>query len=278
MVCLECGRDLQSINYKHLRGCCGLTPAEYRVRHPGAALMTPEVRASCALALDKNPKWKGRTGRRCAVCGKTLYRRTKGTACAECRQRDGARNPFFGRHHSREVRLRMAALAKRRDRATYVYGHPSREALSAGRRRYWSTVPLEERSARLASFIAAGQRSNKRSSKTRIEQLVAGTLRELGVSFTQNQQIGRYNVDFRLGDGTVIECYGDFWHCNPAVYEPTFYNKSLHITAQEKWARDAARVRWLIKTTGCSVHIIWESDAECAPRLRAIVEGIVGGR
>jgi hypothetical protein len=46
MICLECGKQVRSINYLHLRSCSGLSPAEYRARHPGAVLIDDDVRAS----------------------------------------------------------------------------------------------------------------------------------------------------------------------------------------------------------------------------------------
>jgi hypothetical protein len=51
-------------------------------------------------------------------------------------------------------------------------------------------------------------------------------------------QNGRYNVDF-VADAVIIECFGDFWHCNPALWSADRYNPSLHTTAGDKWARDA---------------------------------------
>lgn len=62
-----------------------------------------------------------------------------------------------------------------------------------------------------------------------------------------------------MGRKTSIECYGDYWHCNPALYEPDFYHRSLHFTAAEKWRRDQVRQRQLTKQ-GYDVHIVWERD------------------
>lgn len=32
----------------------------------------------------------------------------------------------------------------------------------------------------------------------------------------------------------VVEYFGDYWHCNPAVYDDDFFNKNLKCTAKEK--------------------------------------------
>ena len=61
----------------------------------------------------------------------------------------------------------------------------------------------------------------------------------------------------------IIECYGDYWHCNPDIYKEDFYNKSLKLTAGEIWDRDSIRIS-LLKSFGYEVNIIWENhDLKC---------------
>lgn len=57
----------------------------------------------------------------------------------------------------------------------------------------------------------------------------------------------------------VVECYGDYWHCNPSKCIPTYYNKLVHLTAQEIWNRDKERIDMLRKA-GYTVEIIWENS------------------
>jgi hypothetical protein len=57
----------------------------------------------------------------------------------------------------------------------------------------------------------------------------------------------------------IIECYGDYWHCNPKKYAPDYYNKSIKMTAQEKWNKDAERICQLT-SYGYDVEIHWETD------------------
>jgi G:T-mismatch repair DNA endonuclease (very short patch repair protein) len=263
MICLECGRQVRSINYRHLKSCSGITPAEYRVRHPGAELMDADVRQASSRPMQTNPRWKGRTGRTCEVCGNQLFRKTRGPRCAACRDRTGVRNPFYGKQHDWETRERMQAAAADRDRSTYRGGGGDPVLLSRRRREEWARRSPEEKATHLAAFIAAGQKHNKRNQKTRIETLVAGMLDQMGTAYEQNVQIGRYNVDFLVGS-TIIECYGDFWHCNPHSWPADRYNRSLHMTAAEKWERDAAR-RLALERQGCRFVHFWESQIRSAP-------------
>lgn len=57
----------------------------------------------------------------------------------------------------------------------------------------------------------------------------------------------------------IIECYGDYWHCNPKKYSSNYYNKSLKMTAKEKWNKDAERICQLT-SYGYDVEIRWETD------------------
>jgi len=85
----------------------------------------------------------------------------------------------------------------------------------------------------------------------------------LRVMFKQNAQLGRFNVDFLVRD-LVIECYGDFWHCNPAIWPADRYNRSLHMTAGEKWAKDGRR-RTALEEKGYRFCAFWESEIRDDP-------------
>jgi very-short-patch-repair endonuclease len=45
------------------------------------------------------------------------------------------------------------------------------------------------------------------------------------------------------------------------LYEPDFYHRSLHITAEEKWQRDDGR-RKQLEAQGYIFHAFWEHDIE----------------
>jgi G:T-mismatch repair DNA endonuclease (very short patch repair protein) len=158
----------------------------------------------------------------------------------------------------------MKAAATRRASESYVGSrNPNPRLLSLRRREEWARRTPEEKERHLTAFIAAGQRTNKKSRGTRIEVQVSEILDALGLEYCQNVQIGRFNVDFIVGDA-IIECFGDFWHCNPATWTPDRYNGSLHMLAQDKWARDAARQRAL-EQKGFRFVALWESDIRSDP-------------
>lgn len=80
------------------------------------------------------------------------------------------------------------------------------------------------------------------------------------LGFKQNRQIGKYTVDFvKEETKEIIEYHGDYWHCNPNLYPPTYFNSSIGMTAEEKWKYDESRKKYL-ENKGYSVKVIWESE------------------
>lgn len=57
----------------------------------------------------------------------------------------------------------------------------------------------------------------------------------------------------------IVECHGDYWHCNPKKFKSEYYNKSAHLTAQQIWDRDRKK-KELLENAGYEVEIIWEDS------------------
>lgn len=69
-----------------------------------------------------------------------------------------------------------------------------------------------------------------------------------------------YSYDFTLKHKRkIIEFNGDYWHCNPAIYEAEYFNKSKKKTAQEIWDYDQVKIE-LAERKGYQVLTIWESE------------------
>lgn len=63
---------------------------------------------------------------------------------------------------------------------------------------------------------------------------------------------------FIPSENKVIECHGDYWHCNPNKCKPDYYNKLVHLTAQQIWDRDQQKTQ-ILENAGYQVEIIWEN-------------------
>jgi hypothetical protein len=85
------------------------------------------------------------------------------------------------------------------------------------------------------------------------------TLESILVDYTTNVKIGKYKPDY-VNETTkhIVEVYGDYWHCNPDMFEENFYHPQLKKTAKEKWKLDSERQKYL-ESLGYDVTIVWES-------------------
>jgi hypothetical protein len=57
----------------------------------------------------------------------------------------------------------------------------------------------------------------------------------------------------------IIEFNGDYWHCNPNLYDKTFYNKVKQKTAKEIWEYDEVKAN-TAKNYNYKILTIWESE------------------
>jgi hypothetical protein len=67
-----------------------------------------------------------------------------------------------------------------------------------------------------------------------------------------------YSYDFTYGK-KIIEFNGDYWHCNPHIYEADYFNKNKGLTAEKIWKYDDEKIK-LAKLKGYQVLVIWESE------------------
>lgn len=100
---------------------------------------------------------------------------------------------------------------------------------------------------------------NHHPSLNKIEKKVFDILNRLDVELEVQVEIDKYNVDFLVNGKYIIECYGDFWHCNPQKYSPNYFNKGKRKTAKEIWERDDCR-KQLFEKLGYRFLSLWESE------------------
>jgi G:T-mismatch repair DNA endonuclease (very short patch repair protein) len=102
----------------------------------------------------------------------------------------------------------------------------------------------------------------------KIETKVHTLLKQMGVTIVPHASVGKYNVDFLVNEKYIIECHGDFWHCNPVTYASEYYNRGKKKTAAEIWQRDAERIAYFT-TIGYEVLCLWETEINgCTKLLR----------
>jgi G:T-mismatch repair DNA endonuclease (very short patch repair protein) len=81
--------------------------------------------------------------------------------------------------------------------------------------------------------------------------------------------------DIVINDKFIIECMGDYWHCNPFYCDAGYLNKRMNKTASEIWKKDEKR-KCILESLGYNVVNIWEKDwnenkEKCINKIRSIV-------
>ncbi len=98
----------------------------------------------------------------------------------------------------------------------------------------------------------------KTSPRSKKEKLLEPFL----IGYEINSKVGIYKPDY-LNRVTkhIIEVFGDYWHCHPALFEDTTYHPQLKMTAKGKRDNDNKRIKYL-ESLGYTVTIVWESDLD----------------
>jgi len=106
----------------------------------------------------------------------------------------------------------------------------------------------------------------KVSQQNTIEQKVATILSSMNVAFVPQVTIDKYTVDFLVNKKYIVECYGDYWHCNPEQYTSSYFNKGKKKTAGEIWERDNQRKEYFEKQ-GYKFLSLWETEIKNNPKI-----------
>lgn len=106
-------------------------------------------------------------------------------------------------------------------------------------------------------------------------------IKECGVEFIPEYPVRVGNkgiiVDFYLPQSNIIiEFFGDYWHCNPKIYNSDYYHKIMKITASQKWELDKKRIDSIINLTKASVLIFWESSIVSPDEILSLINDIKG--
>jgi len=67
-----------------------------------------------------------------------------------------------------------------------------------------------------------------------------------------------YVYDMRKGNN-IVEYNGTYWHCEPRIYDPYYFNKRRDKFACEIWDYDDKKIKYA-EDHGYNVLVIWEED------------------
>lgn len=161
----------------------------------------------------------------------------------------------------------------------------------------WQTMTTEVKATRAARIGAAGKQIwtnyTEEERATRIKNMVKGLPRSgisdrfkqalidagLYAGFASEVSVAGFVVDEAdLDRKLILEFFGDYYHCNPRKYtDPQFYNRTIHMTAEQRWLYDRRRLAAFHKK-GFEILIVWEDAWKKNPagelqRVQAFLQG-----
>jgi hypothetical protein len=86
--------------------------------------------------------------------------------------------------------------------------------------------------------------------------------KEKYIYWKQTSQAFAYDFTYK---NKIIEFQGDYWHCNPILYDENFYNKVKQQTAKEIWNFDELK-KQCANFYGYDVLYIWEYEYNNNPK------------
>lgn len=115
---------------------------------------------------------------------------------------------------------------------------------------------FEQRQEKWMKSLHKQLNTSKISQSILANGFIDGIMEKLGGE--KEYQLGRYSFDYRLKN-ILIEINGDYWHCNPQLYDSGFVNKILKRTAAQIWSKDNKKLDFA-KSKGYKCLVIWEND------------------
>ena len=95
------------------------------------------------------------------------------------------------------------------------------------------------------------------------KEIIKECCKYLNISVPKNEKYISYDGKVFAYDFTynkkIIEFQGDYWHCNPALFDETFFNKVKQATAKEIWEYDKIK-KHAAEHYGYEVFYVWEYD------------------
>ncbi len=259
-----CSRKCHNASMTKPKKTCAYCKQPFKTRHPDAQYCS---RACSGAAHTRNP----RVQRPCGVCGK-IYTATSsrsrfcGVVCqhASRRKYDMNRNckqcgaPFVARVPEQVCcSQKCAGKAKTKWGGERICPVCQKVFVRYGQDKIHCSQKCgaiaNSANTREVAIRTLQQMSGK---STSIERETYAALESLGLEFEPQHRIGYKVVDaFIASLNTIIECQGDYFHCNPAKYPngPTNQMQTKNVTEDKRRFST-------FKTQGYTVIALWEKD------------------
>jgi G:T-mismatch repair DNA endonuclease (very short patch repair protein) len=218
----------------------------------------------------------------CEKCGKQIAC-NKTNKCIKCQDKTGKNNPFFNKHHTENTKKELSkkcseASKKKWDDLEY------RSKVIKNSSKPRSEKFKKEQSERIKKWFEENKIQKEIRSKCMKESWKNGLIVKNGYSSNTSglekdlfNELKQFNECFKekitlkfnkkwffpdivdIKRKLIIEYFGDYYHCNPIIFDNHYFNERVKMTSEEIWERDNDRIKIFIKN-GYNVIIVWEKS------------------
>ena len=288
-TCIQCGVEFIKRKSNEVKFCCKECYKKHKLdpKNKNLYIQKPREIVKCQTC-NKEFKSRGDASKFCCInCYNESLPKKKEVICENCQKtfivNNGKRNRFCSMKCSgefvsknyipdinlikkeclnckKEYEVHNYRVETTKFCSTFCYDNFRRDfKICPTCKKEFSAPKYENR--KYCSEQCASRGVDKRKSKLSIS--VLNFLKKYKFNIVEELFIREGNkkifADFTIDDKLIIECYGDYWHCNPVFFNRDYFHKKILKTAEDIWQFDEKRVS-LLKQKGYKVIIIWEDD------------------
>jgi len=220
-----------------------------KIRHSKTQtfLLKSRLNKGCKNGMFGRSSWKkGQTKETCERvrnAGKIVSEKIKERYLKGLFSTKGKKNGMYGKSSWRK------GQTKENNKKVALIGQKCSET----KKRQWKELPENEKERRRRQWALQGLKCPKKD--TKIEIITKNVLDNLNIKYKKNYPLNRWIVDFYTDSGKVIECQGDYWHCNPKKFDI----KDANIIQKNNIKRDQEKIKYL-KANNIPFLFLWEDD------------------
>lgn len=135
------------------------------------------------------------------------------------------------------------------------------QILITNRRKWWNNLTEKEK------YLFLEKTQNNYASK--LELLIINILDINKIDYKCQHWINKTSYDIKI-DKILLEINGDYWHCNPLIYNENYMHPHIKKSASEIWLKDYYK-KTNAEKYGYKVIYIWEYEIKNTQNLNELV-------
>lgn len=207
-------------------------------------------------------------GEEILACANTEYYLTRNLklkkTCKKCslKKQVGVNNPFYGKKHTSDTINKIVEKKKGKLFSHHMSKKSYQDNLSKIKKEKWGNGDYDTQRKKLRESMIERHRNGeiKSFNRSKAEFEIIELLEKLNFEVIPNFRIDTKIYDLYLPKlNLLIEYHGNYWHCNPEIYAPDYFNKKKKMLAKEIWEYDNNKL-YLAINNNYNCLIIWEKE------------------